>query len=481
MKKSRERSQSIQVRCDGGDGGRVTGSCHGFSGSDWNLMVDCGLHQGHEQRSKEGILRNLEPARNFAKGVDQVVITHTHIDHTGRLPYLFAQGFSPPIIATETTAYFMEPMLYNSAEIQQGEHPPLYDSYDVTKTLRHVKAAQPSVRIPVGSKHSQTTVELDTNGHIIGSASVIIRAEREGKTILCTGDTGKPTQSLCGGYKDYRFPTDPIHTILVDSTSVSKPTPLSFEESRFNLIQEINNTWARGGTPCFPVLSLHRAQELLETMHNNRYGQVLKGCHYYFDAPLAYKLLDHFKQLDQTQLTFRYGENPNYYQNLYDSHRRFDLDNFTVVESHQDSLNYSRVLANSQDKSIIFAGGGMCQHGRVVNYLQGDFGRNENNTFILTCHQVDGTPGAAMVRAQKSKDIKTKKARVVKVEGFSSHASGADEYFGFLHRFNLGCLENVIINHGSEAARAELANEFRKRGYKDVNIFLPRQGDVISV
>lgn len=488
MKKSPELSNHlITIESFGGTEGLVTGSCHRVTIENaFSVLVDCGLYQGKfEERSKRGERRNFEPIKHIAKGVTHVLESHVHIDHTGRLPIIYRDGFTPTILATEATAAFMEPMLYNSAKIQENEHPSnqLYKRHDVEKTLNHVKVVKPFVMIPVGPKNqSKTTTEFLLNGHIMGASSIVLRDHKNKKTILFTGDMGKPEQSLCGGYNDfsYRYPKDPIQTLVIESTNFEK-NPVSFEVKQGEFIKSIKDVWAGGGNPLFPVLSLHRSQEIMEMIHNcQESGEIPLDCKIIIDAPLAMEVLDTFKELGPDFLSKRYGNDPEFYPTDERSIGRFDLKRLTVIKEHKESQMTDQLYADYDGKVIILASGGMGNYGRVVNYLHGNFAMNPKNAVILTCFQVSGTEGAGMLHRGKMVNGKREGARVLKIEGFTSHISGPKETFDFLGNFDLSQLNRVIITHGKDTARNAMAEEFKRRGY-GAEIVLSRIGQTIEV
>ncbi|HBP51432.1 MAG: hypothetical protein US68_C0008G0074 [Candidatus Shapirobacteria bacterium GW2011_GWE1_38_10] len=477
-------TSGIDLVTFGASGGMVTGSCERLDIKNSSVLVDYGLFQGrNDERSEKGERRNFTPTREIARNVRDIMITHPHIDHTGRLPKAYRDGFTPRVLATEVTATFMEPLLFNSAKIQSKENKEnrLYEAKDVEKAFRYLKIVEPYKEIPIGQDHSKITVEFLPNGHVMGANTVLIRSKEDGKkqNILFTGDMGKPNQSLSGGYLDQvaKYPNDQINTLIVESTNFLNE-PVSFKEKEDNLLKEITNTWKGGGTPILPVLSFHRFQEILEVLHNNQGGRIPNDCQVIIDAPLGVSLLESFKSLKPEALTRRYGDEANFYRTLEDSLDRFTLNNVTIVEEHKTSLQIAE--SDFQRKTIIIAGGGMGQHGRIVNYFHGDFCKNPKNRVIFTCFQVDGTKGQ-MLEHLKSVPVGSKQgAQVVKVEGFTSHISGPEETFAFLERFNLSKLGIIIINHGKDNARVEMANEFRRRDY-DAKIIIPKYSQKITI
>lgn len=464
MKTIETLERPITIESFGGTGGMITGSCHKIEIKDSVVMVDSGMYQGRgEERSERGVRRNFEPFK-MAEKVTHIMETHSHIDHIGRLPMIFKRGFTPTVLATEGTAAFMKPMLYNSAEIQESENPQnrLYETDDVDQTLKYLNTVEPFKKIPIGQEPNGITAEFLLNGHVMGSSSIIIRSPNN-KNILFTGDMGKPVQSLCGGYEDFitRYPTDPINTIVAESTNFDK-NPVSFEKKQSEFLAAIKNVWVNGGNPVFPVLSFHRTQEIIEMIHNSQEnGEIPRDCKIIIDAPLAIKLLKTFKKLGSHHLSPRYGDDSNFYQTDENSIARFNLKNLTIIKSHEDSVSNDQKMAEYSKKAIILASGGMGGHGRSINYLKGEFCKNPKNAVVFTCYQAEGTEGAALFNKGQTKSG----AKVIKIEGLTSHASGPTEIFGFLERFNLSELENVIITHGRNPAREMMASEFKRRGY----------------
>lgn len=452
----------------GGNGGLITGSCHRVNIDNSSFLVDCGLFQSEDEKRNFNFNRD-----NYS--VNDILITHPHADHIGRLPLIFKEGLSPRILTTELTATFMETMLLNSAKIQEKKdsRDRLYDSFDVDQALKHLKIVDLYTEVPIGQKNNRITAEFLQNGHVMGSNSIIVRSfNPEAKTILFTGDMGKPNQSLCGGYTDQvsSYPDDPINVLMVESTNFNRE-PVTFKEKETNFLNTINYVWENGGNPLLPVLSFHRLQEIIEILHNNQGGLIPKDCQIYIDAPLGVTLLEEFKSLRSNQLTNRYGDDPNFYKSEEESLNRFSLNNVTFVKSHEESVALSSSLSQSSEKIIVITGGGMGEFGRSVNYIEGNFCKNPKNAIIFTCYQVEGTPGAKLVN-RKSVYGNGKGARVFHISGFTSHISGPQETFGFLCRFNLDKLNTVIINHGKNSARLAMAEEFKRRGIGE-NIVLP--------
>lgn len=478
---------SAIIKSFGGDGGLITGSCHRLAIKNSRISVDYGMFQGQkEERDDRGVRNNFTPVESMAHGVTDVLLTHLHIDHSGNLPRIVKAGFHPRILSTEITAHFLETMLKNSAEIQAREHEEnrLYNIHDVRNTLRYLKTVEPFTETSVGQKHSRITAEFLPNGHIMGAASILVRSREDDKkhNILFTGDMGKPKQSLCGGYEEQAkyYPDDAIDTLVVESTNFLKE-PISFEEKKANLFNEIKDVWKRGGNPVLPVLSMHRFQEIVEMLHND--GKELDprlDFQIIIDAPLGMALLRDFQRLHPDQLSKQYGDIKNFYKTNKESLERFDLINASIIDTHEESTEADNKYADYAGKVIVIPSGGMGEKGRFFNYRHGKFCKNPKNEVIFTCFQVDGTQGEKLVKAEFVHVGDKLGAKVKKIEGFTSHISGPEETFAFLERFNLNNLKTVIVTHGKDTSRMAMANEFKARGYS-ARVILPKLNQEIEI
>ena len=485
MKRIESSKDQISIESFGGTGGFITGSCHRVSiGKDFAILVDSGMYQGKfEERSEKGERRNFTPMKNIAVGVTDVLETHIHIDHIGRLPKVYKDGFTPTILATELTTKFMETVLLNSAEIQEEKNSQerLYDKWDVDKALRHIKAVKPFRKIDIGQKNSHLTAEFLPNGHVMGSSSIIVREHSKNITILFTGDMGKPNQSLCGGYKEFidEYPNDPINILMIESTNFERK-PISFEDKKNKFLESVYKTWENGGNPLFPTLSFHRTPELIELINNcQKSGELPSDFKMIIDAPYAMELLDITRKIGPKYLSRGYGDNPTFYKTDEESINRFDLKNLTIVGSHEQSVYMDREMAGYKGKAIIIASGGMGGFGRSENYIHGDFAKNPKNTILFNCFQVPGTEGSGLVKEEETVTrYKKTGARISKLEGFTSHISGPEETFEFLDRFNFKKLKKIIITHGKDSSRLAMAQEFKKRDF-DTEIILSQLNQLI--
>jgi len=468
------------IRSYGGNGGLVTGSCHVYERGDNKIMVDMGMFQGRDEIiSETGKQRNLEPISEICRGTSTVLVTHAHIDHTGRLPLIFKNGFTPNIYATEETIGFMEVLLYNSADIQKKDKDQIqiYSKEDVDILLKKMKKVEPFEEVPVGNHNSKIKACFLPNGHVTGSTSIVLRDGQNKENILFTGDIGRPNQLLCGGYNEYtdKYPDCRINTVVTESTC-SENIPVTFEEREKNILEAILKTGDRGGNSLFPVLNFHRLQEIIEMVHHwQEDGRLPLDYKIIIDAPTGMKISEVFDDLGPNHLTARYGNDPSFYKTSESSRNRFVLKNSTVIGSHEESKLNAKNLANTQEKYIILASGGMANNGRSLNYISGEFNQNSNNSVVFTCYQVPGTKGAEMLSAEEKIKLelkKKKKAEIMWTDGNTGHATGP-EINNFIERFNLNDLHNIIVTHGRNPAREAYVKDTKGRDYyKNISMMI---------
>ncbi len=474
-----ELPQRPRITSYGGVGGLVTGSCHVYESRDSKINIDFGLFQGRiEERDTKGRFRNLQDVGPMVRGSTEILLTHTHIDHIGKLPLVFRAGFKPTVYADKKTVSFLEPMLMDSAKIQMKSNrkKPLYDYDDVEETLRHVKGVEPFCRIKVGQKRSKITAEFLPNGHVMGSCAILLRDSKE--NTLFTGDIGKSRQLLCDGYEGFcdDYPEDSIHNIVVESTCF-RNEPINFEMRKREIIDGVNRAFAGGGSVLIPVLSFSRSQEIREIIHNAmKAGEIDNKTLVVIDAPLGEKITKIFREDLGDCLTRRYGDDDNFYKTEEESLGRFDFENMLIVGGHKESLYIDEKM--SQKKGVIvIASGGMLEKGRSVNYFKGWFCRNPKNLILLTCYQVEGTKGSELLNNSERVG-----AKFVSLKGNSSHATGPEEIKGFINKFDIRETRKVLIGHGNDRARKSFAADLKfGNNLGEAEIILPRIGQVIAV
>lgn len=484
MSKSAERlGEEFSIQSLGAAGGIVTGSLHKLKHRESTIVVDAGIFQGkYDAFLPDGKSRNSQDLGN-TKNITDILITHAHADHVGRLPLFYFGNHTPRTLTTEMTSELMEIILKDSAKIQKNEDK-LYTAEDIDRIMGYVNIVRMGRQIRIGNKHDKLTALWTYNGHIPGSASIIIQKEGLSGGILFSGDIGKEIQPICGGWgeaKERDYPKDlPIKALWIESTNFDRES-VNFDEKYEQFLGSINKILKDGGSVVIPAISMQRNQEIVEII---RYAQenvdIPSDTKIYKDAPLASKFEETYVADADLFMTSRFGNDPEFYKSLSSSKKRFELKNSQQVTNNKESVEISHSLIADNQNSIVITSGGMCGHGRVRNYIDRDFGTNPKNGIILTCYQVEGTEGRELTeQGYLINKNGSMGAKVEHLDVFTGHISGESDTFKFINRFNLNELELIGIIHGNNSNRTKMAEAFKERGYP-ARVVLPEIGQEIE-
>lgn len=411
----------------------VTGSCHCLEVDGKVILIDCGMKQGDEESSNEQFL--VSPAK-----VDFVLLTHAHIDHSGRLPLLYKYGFKGKIFATGATCDLCQVMLRDAAHIQEFEAEwqnrkgrragkeavePVYSMADAEGVLSLFVSCDYSTQIEVCTG---VTVRFVDVGHLLGSASLEVVASENGetKTIVFSGDIGNTDQPII---------KDPIYIkkadyVVMESTYGDR----NHEPVKTDYVSELakitDATFARGGNVVIPSFAVGRTQELLYFFRKIKADKLIKSCPdftVYVDSPLAVEAIEVFHNniagyFDKEAMELvNKGINPLSFKGLQTS--------VTTDESKQ-------INADTHCKVIISASG-MCDAGRIKHHLKHNLWKPES-TILFVGYQGVGTLGRLLQDGAKSVKLFGEtidvRAEVVTLRGMSGHADQAgllrwiDEY-----------------------------------------------------
>lgn len=408
--------------CGAADG--VTGSCHLLSTDTHQILLDCGQFQGGKAEEK----RNGDPFSFDPREIDCVIVSHAHIDHSGRLPLLVKRGFSGPIYCTDATADLLSIMLADCAHIQQtdaeresrkavrrGEAPvePLYTMQDVEETLKLVK---PVLYDQLFSLNEQMKACFNEAGHILGSAITEIWVEEEGKAkkIVYTGDIGMSDRPILRDPKIIKK----ADYVIMESTYGDRLHEGN-RECLEELIQVIARTVQRGGNVVIPAFSVGRTQELIYELNiyyeeHAEYRAILDKVNVYIDSPMAISTTEIFRRNaqvfdEETRERILSGDNPLDFKNLY----------FSRTSDESKALN--------EDKApkILIAASGMCDAGRIRHHLKHNLW-NEKSVVVFVGYQAAGSLGRMLLDGVKKVTLFGEKiavkAEIVRLEGFSGHA-----------------------------------------------------------
>ncbi|SFM82033.1 MBL fold metallo-hydrolase RNA specificity domain-containing protein [Marinobacter pelagius] len=488
----------IEIKHHGATSG-VTGSCHELSlhvGSDekrerfssdpdldttpesegdrHGILIDCGLFQGQDE-GREASAADL----TIDFPIDHIralVVTHVHIDHVGRIPYLLAAGFEGPIICSEPSAVMLPEILEDALKIGFTR-----DRSLIERVLGLIR--ERVVPVPYGQWHSvfeegecSLSVRLQRAGHILGSAYVECEA-RVGdleERIVFSGDLGAPHSPLLPEPKS----PERADRLVIESTYGDRDHE-DRETRRDRLRAVLENALADGGTVLVPAFSIGRTQELLYEIEGIIAEASLKvgsdGKRERFssdplfdwehleivvDSPLAANFTQIYRDLKpfwdaEAQELVRSGRHP------------LSFDQLTVIDSHEDHLNAVEYLAKSHRPCVVLAGSGMCAGGRVVNYLKVMLG-DDRNDVLFVGYQAAGTPGRDILTfgprggwVELDGERYDIRARVHQVGGYSAHAGQSD-----LLRFVEGIPEapgEIRIVHGDTEAKKVLGKLLSER------------------
>ncbi len=452
-----------------GAAGEVTGSGYLVETSRARVLVDFGMFQG--RRATDGKNRDLGPVD--PRALDAVVLTHAHLDHTGRLPLLVANGFKGPVFATPATAEFGDLILSDSAEIQEGDArratvearragrravAPLYTRKDVERLRPMFRPLDYDERRDVAQGLSARLLDA---GHILGSASIELRAD--GRTVVFSGDIGP---------KGVPFVRDPVPP---------PPPDFLFLESTYGdrdhralgaTVAELHEILLRAvrerAVVLIPSFAIGRAQQVLFHLAELVRGGDLPPFPIFLDSPMA---------IDATKL---YGK----HQDLFDAQARSltrggqlrrDLDSLRMLMTPDES----RRLNDLEGPAVVLAGSGMCNGGRILHHLKHHLWREET-VVVFVGYQAEGTLGHQLVSGSRHVAIHGHRIRVAgkihTLGGFSAHA-GQRELLGWAARALPKA--GVALTHGEDRQRAALQAAIRERFGCEAQ--LPRRGDTIEL
>ena len=448
----------------------VTGSCYLVETDQTSFLVDCGLHQGRQDETR----LNRAPFPFDMDQIDFLLLTHAHIDHSGRIPRLYTSGFRKPVYATKATADLCGIMLPDSGHIQETEYewrsrknsragkpidPPLYTMQDAIDSCRLFEPVHYDIEF---NPADDVRVIMRDAGHILGSAilEIWIREAGQPVKIVFSGDLGNK------GIPIMRDPTviDGCDYLVIESTYGDRQH-VDQEDKVDRFVSIINETIALGGNVIIPSFAIGRTQEIIYQLNreSEKYGkkrQLFMQTPVYVDSPLAVSATRIFRENtdcydEEAREYILNGENPLDFPNLH----------FTASAEESKQLNISK------ESKIIISASGMCDAGRIKHHLKHNLWRPDS-TVLFVGFQAQGTLGRRLVDGAKTVRIFDEeiavRARIEKIEGFSGHADldGLLDWIGSMNHKP----HQIMLVHGEPGTIESFSQTIETRFNIDTHI-----------
>lgn len=452
----------------------VSGSCYLIQTKYKKFLIDCGLFRGNELISR----LNYTPFSFRPEEIDFVILTHAHIDHSGRIPQLYKEGFEGNVYCTKPTMELCSIMLPDSGQIQEEDAEeenqrrlrsgepfiePLYSIEDALDSLLLFRAVPYQYKVHIDENIS---FRFQDAGHVLGSSSIELWIREGGKECkwLFSGDIGRKNKPFLRNPQRIK---EADYVVIESTYGARKHRPYRKEVKKFFSI--IDKTLKRGGDVIIPAFALQRSQDIIYELGQYYNLQVkplkgkdkrLKKLRFYLDSPLA---------IAATKI---------YRNNTQDFARK----NLKIMEKSNQLLDFqplrltrtskaSKRISRSKRRKIIISASGMCDGGRIQYHLRDNLW-NEKSSIIFVGYQAEGTLGRKIVSGEKSLDIMEEmidiKAEIYHLDGFSSHAD-QDELLWWLK----GLKEKpkkVFIVHGEKQESEVFAKCIKEKLSIDTHI-----------
>jgi metallo-beta-lactamase family protein len=436
----------------------VTGSKYLLEVNASRILVDCGLFQG----LKELRLRNWSPLPVAADTIQAVVLTHAHIDHSGYLPRLFAQGFKGRVFCTPGTADLCRIVLPDAGRLAEEDareanrhgytkhNPalPLFTEADAYRVLPNLQPVGFDRPVPVTG---DIGLRFVNSGHLLGSAFAVLSLDVDGgRQVVFSGDVGRYDRPIVPD----PLPVAEADTLIVESTYGDRRHEADEDGTR--LADLVSETIARGGKVIIPAFAIGRAEEVIYWLKKLEEGGRIPSVPVFLDSPMAVEALKYYQQraneLDPDMQTPR-GELSAFMT------RRFRL-----VSTPQQSSE----LVGSRIPSIVISSSGMATGGRVLSHLKAAL-PNARNTVLFSGFQAEGTRGRKLLEGAREIKIHGEmvqvSARVEQLHSMSAHADAA-ELLRWLRGFRRPPAATYVVHGEPTAAETFAASLQRELGWK---------------
>lgn len=444
----------------------VSGSCYLIQTRYKKFLVDCGLFRGDESITR----LNYLPFSFRPEEIDFIILTHAHIDHCGRIPQLYKEGFQGHVYCTKATLELCTVMLPDSGQIQEEDAEvenqrrlrsgepfidPLYSIEDSLDSLLLFRAVPYQYKVNVDKDIS---FRFQDAGHVLGSASVELWVKEEGKECkwVFSGDVGRKNKPFL---KNPQRIKEADYVVIESTYGGRKHKPYRQEVKKFFSI--IDKTLKRGGDIIIPAFALQRSQDIIYELTQYYNLQVkplknkdkrLKKLRFYLDSPLAIAATKIYRNNTQDFAK----------KNLKIMEKSNQLLDFQTLRMTRTS-KASRQISRSKRSKIIISASGMCDGGRIQYHLKDHLGKEESS-IIFVGYQAEGTLGRKIINGEKSLDIMEDmvdvKAEIYYLDGFSSHAD-QNELMWWLKGFQKKP-KKIFVVHGEKNESESLSERITR-------------------
>ena len=439
----------------------VTGSCHCLEVGGKHILIDCGLQQGRDEIDNASL--PFHPGQ-----IDYVLVTHAHIDHSGRIPMLIKQGFQGRILTTRLTADLLDIMLQDSAHIQESDaeyknrknqragrpmEEPLYTVEDAMRVREFMDTCEYGQQIHICDGVDAVFIDA---GHLLGSASIRLSLTEGGetRTIVFSGDIGYVVQPII---RNPQFFTGADYVVMESTYGDRNHAPVASYTAE--LAKIIDDTFSKGGNVIIPSFAVGRTQELLYFMREMKKEGLVKSnpdftvC---VDSPLANEATKIFSgdlrgYLDEEALeVVKEGE------------RLFTFPGLMMTESSEES----KLLNLDKSSKVIISASGMCDAGRIRHHLKHNLWREEC-AIVFVGYQGEGTLGRHLLEGAKQVRLFGEEiavnASIYNFQGLSSHAD-RDHLLQWIDQVKDPAPQQIFVVHGDAQVTEIFANTLREKG-----------------
>lgn len=443
----------------------VTGSCHILEVDGKKVMIDCGMFQGEEEDKNQG------PFGFKASEIDCLLVTHAHLDHVGRIPKLVKEGFAGKIYATVATKDLAYIILLDSAKIMNEDfatkykkaarkaiekkiRPPLYGPLDVQATF-NMQWINPEYDEYFDICEGVSAVYRNA-GHILGAAFIEISYMEDGTshTIVFSGDIGNNNNIVLSNLQKCEKAD-----VLYVETTYGDRNHKTFDKTLAEFKEVVVKTLKANGNVLIPSFAIERTQELLYILREMYESKELPKCKVFLDSPMATKTTDVYS-------TYTELLSEGCQENIKENGTVFDFHALVYTETPEASKEINEIAGGT----IIIAGSGMCDGGRITRHFKHRIWE-KNNAVIFVGYQAVGTLGREIVDGAEwikiyNEDIIVK-ASIHTINGFSAHA----DQEGILQWISkMKNLKKVFLVHGEKESQVHFKEVLKKELNLDAHI-----------